>query len=159
MTLSDHFPLELIRLHHHWLVADSVKESIKAYRRAGGPEIEPRLPEPLRQIAQQLSFFNVLKVWYALLYVVIEGYGEIALSSNVLDELLSDQEKVQALRRFRNAVFHFQGDVVFSPKELEFLNADFEGEWIRKVNKAFDKFFSDHLPIRQMLEDFEKLAK
>jgi hypothetical protein len=64
-------------LHKHWLHADSIKERIGLPLR-GVEKLE--LPAELVAFGQFHSTFMAMSVWYALLYVVIEGYREMRLS-------------------------------------------------------------------------------
>jgi len=94
---------------------------------------------------------KAIQVYYALLYVVIEGYRELGYEDERLDQALSDEEKVGALRRLRNAMFHFQKNPL-NEKLLGFLTAENSEHWIRELNEAFDQFFSKLLPIEEMKE-------
>ena len=100
--------INFVRLHNHWLNADAVNEAMKIYRKKldESPDV-PNVPKEISDLGTNGLFFNVLKVYYSLIYVVIEGYKELKLSDDKIDELLADDEKVQLLRRFRNRIFHF----------------------------------------------------
>ena len=66
----------IVKIHYHWLIADSVREALKVY--SGAPKDLPDNSseefEALMTFGKAHSDFNVIKVWYALLYVVIEDY-------------------------------------------------------------------------------------
>jgi hypothetical protein len=76
--------------------------------------------------------------------VVIEGYVELDYHDAEVDAFLSNEDYVSRLRRFRNATFHYQEDP-FSPKLLEFLQAENSSEWIRNLSHALEKFFEREL--------------
>jgi hypothetical protein len=107
---------DLIVLHRYWLAADAVKQFIAA--KLPGRDTT-KLPKDLVGVAEIWSGVLRMQVFYGLMYVVIEGYRELDCHDAALDELLSQTHYVEALRRFRNATFHFQKKFV-SPKLLAF---------------------------------------
>ena len=148
--------IRIVTLHRHWLTADAVKEALKTYGKASEKmEKHGAFSKEFFEFAKMQSLFSVQKVYYALLYVVIEGYTELKLSDKRIDELIADEAKVSLLRRFRNAVFHYQKEPL-PEKELDFLNGDYDGAWIREVNKAFNGFFEAYPPIRDFLAEVYK---
>ncbi|NOX83051.1 MAG: hypothetical protein GXP06_08715 [Alphaproteobacteria bacterium] len=141
--------VKLFKLHGYWLTADAVEEAMRAYLNTETPH-EPDMPDELNQFGKIHSVFSVQKVLYALIYVVIEEYKASDFEDEKLDELLADEVKVQMLRRFRNAIFHVQNEVL-SQKELDFLDADYDGSWIKAVHKAFDKYFTERLDLEKRI--------
>ena len=80
-----------------------------------------------------------VRVWYATVYVVIEGWRNAGISDSEVDELLGD-DRVDDLRRFRNQIFHYQPEYD-NPKLLEFLktgdaDAQEATTWIRHSRSA-----------------------
>lgn len=53
------------------------------------------------------AYLTSAQFWFASLYVVIEGWRALGLADARIDQLISTGP-VDALRRFRNATFHFQ---------------------------------------------------
>ena len=140
---------ELVALHKHWCVADSVAQFITAEVPADGKyELAPEH----KALAQHGSQFMRLSVWYALLYVVIEGYQELGLEDEAIDFLLQREDLVDALRRFRNAQFHYQKDPI-NEKLLIFLEARDSTTWPRELNQEFKRYFEEAFPIRELLRD------
>ena len=137
---------DLVALHRHWLLADAVR--YHGQRPSTSSEV---LPPELDTLALLASSFGVMQIWYGLLYVVIEGYQERKLSDAVVDALLADKDHVDALRRLRNATFHFQQDP-FTPKLWDYLIAPGSEVWIRDVNAAFRSFFERDLGIAAFYE-------
>ncbi|PIT06320.1 hypothetical protein TSA1_26560 [Bradyrhizobium nitroreducens] len=86
-----------------------------------------------------------------LFYVVIEGYRELRLKDEAIDALLGANNYEARLRRFRNAVFHYQEDP-FDKRLIEFLDAEDSEHWGKALYEAFEKFFEKVLPIRQIVE-------
>ncbi len=60
-----------------------------------------------------------LSLWYATVYVVIQGWRNAGISDSEIDELLGD-DRVDDLSRFRNQIFHYQREYD-SPRLLGFL--------------------------------------
>lgn len=77
--------------------------------------------------------------WYGGLYIVIEGYRELALSDAKIDDLLISPN-VDSLRRCRNTVFHFQTDY-FDKRFLNFIGQQGVVQWVRQLTEAFSEFF------------------
>ncbi len=77
--------------------------------------------------------------WYSAMYVVIEGYRELGISNQAIDNLLSS-DKVHALRLMRNATFHFQKDYL-SHKIFEIMRHEDSVSWIRALTKAFSDYY------------------
>lgn len=132
----------LAALHKHWCIADSVNHTVGV--EIGGAETSGLSPEAL-EWAQLHSSFMRLSVWYALLQVVVEGYQELELKDPDIDTFLLREDYMAALRRFRNAMFHYQENP-FSDKLLTFLQLD-DGEWARGLHRAFKRYFENNLPI------------
>ncbi|HEY9031464.1 MAG TPA: hypothetical protein VIM93_08915 [Kangiella sp.] len=60
-----------------------------------------------------VRYFIYSSQWLASLYVVIEGWESLKFSSGRIDKLLSAYDDyVLTVKRCRNAVYHFQRDVV-----------------------------------------------
>ena len=83
---------------------------------------------------------NYLSYWYAGLYVVIEGWGNLNLSDPAIDGLL-ESPNVQLLKRYRNGVFHFQKNYF----DERFLTLIRDGEdvvtWICSLREELSRFF------------------
>jgi hypothetical protein len=139
---------KIASLYNHWCVADSIKQFVTATVPVKNGE---ELPEELMEMGQLHSSFMRLSVWYALLRVVIEGYQNLKLQDEGIDHFLRAGEYVEALRRFRNAMFHYQTDP-FSDKLMTFLELDEATKWARGLNKAFEKFFESALQIQKMYD-------
>jgi hypothetical protein len=135
--------LSFIALHKHWITADAVSYHLRRSVE-GEPDSTLGVSAQSLELATVLSNFAVVSVWYALLYVVIEGYRELSLTDTKLDELLSSEEFVESLRRFRNAVFHYQENPT-PPKLLEFLTAPDSEKWINELNLSFKRYFERQL--------------
>lgn len=139
----------LLALHGHFLAADSVKQFLFADV-AVDEETAVQLGDLLGS-AQFLSRAMRLQVFYALLYVVVEGYKEFGCEDAAVDRLLAQSgHYVDTLRRFRNAVFHPQEQPI-SPKLAAFLNAEGSENWTYDLYLALKAFFESQLPIKEWL--------
>jgi len=147
--------IELAALYRHWCIADSVKQFITA--EVAIPKTA-QLPEAFVQAGQLHSSFMRLSVWYSLLRVVVEGYQELKLSDPKVDEYLQKTEYVEALRRFRNAMFHYQADP-FSEKLMAFLELQDATDWARGLNKALEVCLQRVLPIEETIERLKQQAQ
>lgn len=78
-----------------------------------------------------------LCLWYATLYVVVEGWrDELRLSSVEVDALLADVTMVESLRRFRNGTFHFQG-TYYDDRLIEFVGkGEASAQWVALLHDA-----------------------
>lgn len=89
-----------------------------------------------------------LSLWYATVYVVIEGWRATGISDSEVDALLGD-DRVDDLRRFRNQIFHYQSAYDI-PKLLEFLgtgdaDAQEATTWIRRTHAALGRAIAQAL--------------
>ena len=107
------------------------------------------------QMGQFHSMMLRLSVWYALLYVVVEGYTELRHKDPALEELLAQTHMVDGLKRFRNAVFHYQKNPL-SEKLLTFLETEESETLIGQLNRAFRSYFERMLPLRDTLSRASK---
>lgn len=147
--------IELAALYKHWCIADSVKQFITA--EVAVPDAH-QMPEALVKAGQLHSSFMRLSVWYSLLRVVVEGYQELKLSDPKVDEYLQRVEYVEALRRFRNAIFHYQDDP-FSEKLMGFLELQDATDWARGLNSALEAHLQKLLPIEETIERLRRQAQ
>jgi hypothetical protein len=138
--------LPIASLHKHWITADAVKARM---------HLETKVPEgmPPRLVAeaQRWSQVQTMAVFYGLFYVVIEGYRELGLKDKAIDALLGANDYESRLRRFRNAVFHYQEDP-FDKRLIEFLNAKDSEHWGKALYEAFEKFFEKVLSLKEIVE-------
>jgi hypothetical protein len=85
------------------------------------------------------------------MYVVVEGYGELGYHDAGVDGLLAQSDYLDSLRRFRNAVFHFQGEPI-SPKLTAFLDSVGSEQWTQDLYRALKAFFEAQLPIKEFID-------
>jgi len=85
-----------------------------------------------------------MSYWYGGLYVVIEGWIELALQDKAVNTLLNSPN-VDLLKRYRHGVFHFQKEY-YDKRFTEFIT---EGQncvvWVRQLREAFSNYFLEKL--------------
>jgi hypothetical protein len=144
---------KLFALHGHWATADAVRYAL--FHVSNDPAeaaVMKELGPELGELARLQSTMFRLSVFYGLLYVVVEGYREVGQPSEAIDKLL-EEDHVNRLRLFRNAVFHYQKEPI-SPKLLGFLTQPESEVWIKKLHREFEKYLRERLPIESQLEKF-----
>lgn len=149
--------IKLVALHKHWCIADAVRVVI------GTPIMKPeqeaeaikRYGQEFALLGEHASMVARISVWYALLYVVVEGYRDLKQEFEPMDALLQQEEYVNLLRLFRNATFHYQEDPL-SEKIIGFLDKKDSEHWIHELNKQFQAFFLKVLPINETLQRVEQ---
>lgn len=136
-------------LYKHWMAADGVNHRLR--QSMNYTDETPSFPKNLEALAKRMSEMQVLQVYYALLYVVVEGYQEIKCSDEKVDALIGQEDFVNNLRRFRNAVFHYQAEPL-GPKLLNFLVQDNSEVWIRDLKIALNEYFLRTLEVERVVE-------
>lgn len=127
--------LGLLALHKYFLNADFLRDVfLRRIRR----KQSPLAADPFTSMDDQIA----LSLWYAAVYVVIEGWRSVNLADAELDVLLADSH-VDKLRRFRNQVFHYQREYD-NPRLLEFLGSDDADaraatNWINRTHAALGR--------------------
>jgi len=109
-----------------------------------------------------------MSYWYASLYVVVEAWGKLGFSDPVVDRLLADSPDLRTLlRRFRNAIFHYQESLV-SPKIVELLKlGSVHVHWMVALHDEIVRAFRSYLDAlmvtddqrRELREDIESIFK
>ncbi len=110
---------KLLTLHRYFVWAGEMhSQLLRIFMRGNDQRTVPVLRRVMKDIAKMkwpskskldpLRTFLYLSYWYASLYVVIEGWNDLGLHDPSVDPLLRSPN-VDLLRRYRNAVFHYQG--------------------------------------------------
>lgn len=148
---------KLAALHRHWVMADAVRVVLaqSACSHEQQEETVKKFGIEYQAFGEAASMMFRVQIWYALLYVVVEGYTEIGRKHEALEELLAKEEYVNLLRRFRNAVFHYQSDPV-TEKLVAFLEKEDSELWIHNLNAALQTFLLEALPFNEALEAQQK---
>jgi hypothetical protein len=110
-------------------------------------------PEELADpnIYQARPFGIFMGYWYASLFVVIEGWEDLNEEDEVLQGLLKSPNTA-LLKRFRNAVFHYQKNYR-DPRLIELISEGNEVvEWIWSLDEAFSAFFFEFFNTQHVKE-------
>lgn len=124
----------IITLHRYYIWANKMRDHF---------DLLINTKNQIEEYRYEIEAVMYMSLWYACLYVVIEGWQELRLSDDVVNKLL-ESEYVQKLKRYRNGVFHFQKEY----KDIRFEELDKEKgavEWIRKLNSELGRFFLQEL--------------
>lgn len=96
------------------------------------------------------DYFNVLATWWSMVYVLVEGYKEVETTHPKIDSLLEQVEKVDALRRFRNGMFHFQSEPIHD-KLMTFAEIPGVEKWVDDLQSAFEEYTEALFPNRERM--------
>ncbi len=134
---------QLAALHKYFLNADFLRAVfMRRIKREQSPAE--------MSFVESLDDTIAMSLWYATVYVVIEGWRETRVTDPELNVLLED-DRVSDLRRFRNQIFHYQREYD-NPKLLEFLGTDdghaqLATEWIQRTHASLGR------AIQQAMQD------
>ena len=124
-----------------WKAVEASRPTVDAFH------FDPEVTSPQDDIGEHA--LGAMLHWLASLCAVIEGWEELVLSDNAVDELLrqgGDPMEPGTLRyrlqRFRNGVFHFQATGTDDPRFKEFWN-DEVIRWAVPLERAFERFFRE----------------
>jgi len=68
-----------------------------------------------------------------------------------IENLLKDNEKIELLRRFRNAAFHVQKEY-FSEKYIDLISAQKSAEWVSNLSETFGRYLMTEIKRFQPIE-------
>lgn len=83
--------------------------------------------------------------WYGGLYAVTEGWTDLGFRDNAIDSLITNDDMMALLRRYRNGAFHFQRDY-FDRRFVDVWERDDVVEWARHLHHRFKKWILEELP-------------
>jgi hypothetical protein len=141
---------ELLSLHSYYLRASLMYELMRHFAPGSRPtigrqdDIARSIPEPALALVNLLDAANALSVFYATVFVLAEGFKELDLSDPAVDPLLRS-ENFDLLRRFRNAMFHYQSDFHESAKVLQLLTKPGSEDWVKELWNALRRWCSQNL--------------
>jgi hypothetical protein len=123
-------------LHRYWIWANRMRKHFDDHL---GKE-KKKKDEFRKKIGMGFEEFMYMSLWYALLYVVIEGWKRLGLVDTEIDRLLHSLN-VNLLKRYRNGVFHYQKGYI----DERFIGFIRDGKncvsWVRELNTQLGRFF------------------
>lgn len=102
---------------------------------------------------EQIAALARLQLWYALLYVVVEGYQELEERDEAVDALLANRAMVTAMKGFHHASFQAQ-EVPFSGQMLRFIAHPDSDQWPGKLHAALRQYFETRTDARELVRHF-----
>ncbi len=98
-------------------------------------------------------WFGLMCYWYASLHVVIEAWRKLGFSDPVIDRLLAHPKELRRLlRRYRNAVFHYQ-ESLLDPRFIELpAQGAVHVYWVWALHDEFMRFLAEHLSAQVMTD-------
>ncbi len=111
-------------------------------------EMIVRYPEGRREWPSEgfLNIITLMNLWYGALYAVAEAWRDLKLSDPKVDPLIADP-RMDKLKRYRNAVFHYQREY-FSPKMMEALQYPDFAPWVQVLHDALGRYLLEYLDKR-----------
>lgn len=129
-------PKPIDSLHRYFLWADRM--------RVHCDQVLKSLKEEIKFGSQEHIDFSLnMSFWYGELFVVVEGWQELALKDDKIEVLLKNEDFVKLLKRYRNGAFHYQKDY-FDGRFMDLISEKNSAKWIRSLNQEFSRFFLDH---------------
>lgn len=131
---------QVVLLHRHWIAAN--------LQRARFYELLPDATGPAEDEAFLASeCFVAMYVWYALLWVVIEGFQDRAI--DIRGPMGADIDAMAApLRRCRNAIFHVP-EKNHDPRLFELMENRDSAAVISRISTGFGQLFLEEAAARK----------
>ena len=127
----------VVTLYRYFMWADRMRDAMERLLDQGSPKL---LVTPTGDL-----LFLYISYYHSALFIVIEGWQDLHLHDERIDELLKS-DNVDLLRRFRNGTFHFQREYLDN-RIIGLVRTDGVAEWIRFLRDSFaawfDRFFAD----------------
>ncbi len=90
-----------------------------------------------------LNLQTAMGLWYGAVYAVAEGWRDYVKPTDPKVDALIADPKIDKLKRYRNAVFHYQREY-FSHKMLEAMHDDF-AQWVTLLYRELGRFFLEYM--------------
>ena len=132
----------LLSLYHYYAHAEVMRFEFHRYelKEARQQSVDTPFPAPPDPKEAGPSAFSLY--WFAALWPLVEGWGQLGLRDNDIDSHLKAAGHVSDLRRFRNVVYHFQPDWSHDARVLAFNNNKELVRWAMNLSNAFRAFFA-----------------
>lgn len=143
---------EFWALHRYFITADLMRQRFQEV-------LHPDLKEGSTEFLKAQAY---LHLWYAALFVVIEGATEeLKIEDPPFGNLYDFEKKewkvelLKKLKRYRNAVFHYQKDYL-SSKFDDLYNEEDAAAWMRVIHESISDYFKKEMPNRKDYRVYEQ---
>jgi hypothetical protein len=123
-------------LHRYFIWADLMRADLDRWIRSEQKHADPTLDGFTYLVTPGGTYMSL---WYAALYVVVEGWRELRLKDATIDRLLASGN-TDLLRRYRHGVCHFQQGWLDARLEQFFASKD-SAAWVRELHSALGAYF------------------
>ncbi len=122
-------------LHKYWIRASIIKAKLsKATKKIG--------PKPSMLEVEIAEYY--MQILYSLIYVVVEGWQELGLKEEKVDQFLENRKFVSMLKSYRNKTFHFQKSY-FQQAHKNFYDEDGTAMWAFDLHKCLGEALLDRV--------------
>lgn len=131
-------------LHRYFIWTTLMKKKFEEELRNNGwlpKKEESVLLLPYKMMSHPVGTY--MAYWYGGLFVVCEGWQELNLEDQTIDNL-PNNSNLGLLKRFRNGIFHFQKDY-FDSRFIDFQQSTDSAKWIRELSEAIGSWFLAHI--------------
>ena len=155
MTTNDEHSEDHATLHRYYLRASAIHEDMLTCAKAGDPEDAwlQGMGEEWIALYRVDRFTMRLSTFYGLVYVVCEGFKALQLTDPRLDEMFADP-LFDKLRRYRNAIFHFQRGFPVEEKHMDFFGDHDAPQFMQRLWNELNRWFSVNL-VRPVLKAYD----
>ena len=125
-----------VTLHRYFICADLMRADFERSVRADR--------DPLDAVGDGFKYLvtpsgTYMSLWYATLYVVVEGWCELGLHDEGVEGFLQSPN-LALLKRYRHGVCHFQ-ESWLDPRLEQFFASQDSVAWVRGLHEAFRSSF------------------
>ncbi len=89
---------------------------------------------------EEPACWTYLLLWYGCLFVVVEGWVAEGLDDPQVSAVLADRDKLDLLRRCRNAVFHYSATYL-DPRVRVLTDEQGFVEWVHSLYDQMSAYF------------------
>jgi len=144
--------MQILTLHRYYIHTTLMKKQFEA-ELAKGEHIVTEHDDPAKNVImtgiklRAMPVGTFMDYWYGGLFVVCEGWKELKLQDDAINQLLDDP-KLDLLKRFRNAAFHYQKDYL-NPKHQGLIDDRESVKYVRSLSQELGRWFLEHLRDRK----------
>lgn len=129
---------KLLSLHRYFIWANKMRDHFDQTLKTSAT----------RDGSNGMDAFMYMGYWYGTMYAVAEGWIDLKLQDDVINNLLQS-ENLELLRRYRNGVFHYQA-AYNDPRFTDlYLNGKNVVDWVRQLNQELSRYFLTEMRVSQ----------